>query len=439
MKKVLLIAYQFPPSGDVGAQRTLKFAKYLPAFGWQPVVLTVSNGKFGNFAPALLDLVPEGTAVHRTRSFELLNEGRNSTKPQKRTFLRRVRNRLGRHFAYLTIPDNHVFWVFTATRKARALIRAEGIRHVYISGKPFSSFLVGALLKRTDDVRVAVDYRDPWTQNFNYYRRSPFHAWIEKKMETWVVRSSDVVITNTRVNEELMVSEFGGSERREKFITIHNGFDSEDFASVPLKRPDKFTITYAGGFYFSVGSDYKGGAGNWVMETHSPFFFFEALERLFERRPDMKPHFQVNFMGWLGHGYDPVIEKHGLKNVVSNLGYVDYVRHIPILKNSHALLLVLSRGEESKGVMPSKFFQYVGSGNPVLALVPEGEVRSIMDSMRAGVYVDPDDVEGISRAVEDLYDRYYRSSGSVERNEDEIRKYERKYLTGLLVKALEKA
>src|SRR5512132_3440110 len=84
VKKLLVIAYFFPPSGSVGVYRTLKFVKYLPEFGWEPVVLTVSNGKFPVYDESLLKLIPAGVEVHRCASWETLNEGFDRPAPPAR-------------------------------------------------------------------------------------------------------------------------------------------------------------------------------------------------------------------------------------------------------------------------------------------------------------------------------------------------------------------
>ena len=440
MKKLLVIAYFFPPAGAVGVYRTLKFVKYLPAFGWEPIVLTVSNGKFPTYDEALLALVPAGVEVHRCRSFEALNEGLSGPAARpggRRTFWSRVHTRLYLAFHWLALPDTRVGWVPFATRAARKLIREHGIDHVYISGSPFSSFLIGPRLKRGGRPRVAIDYRDPWTQNLGYPRRTALHRWIDRRLEDGVVRRSDLVISNTRRNNARMEAEFGHGAERPRFVAIHNGYDAEDFASIPRGRNEKFTITYAGAFYYSVGSDFSGGAGDEVMKTYSPLYFFAALEAFFARRPETKARTRVRFMGVLGHGYDPVIQRHGLDTVIERLGYIDYNEHLRVLKHSDALLLVLSRGEESRGWIPSKFFQYLGTGNPILALAPEGEVREIIRETGAGLCVEPDDVDGASRALETMFDAWATGTSIAQIDASAVAHYERKNLTAALARALD--
>lgn len=441
MKKLLVIAYVFPPAGAVGVYRTLKFIKYLPEFGWQPVVLTVANGKFPVYDESLMKLVPEGVDVYSTPSWETLNEGYDRPQTGKRggkTLGSRVRTRMYLAWNWFAMPDDKVGWVPNALRTAKRLIREQHIEHVYISGYPFSSFLISPLLKRSmNDVRVAIDFRDPWTLSINYPRRTPFHHSIAHMMEKRFVRASDLVISNTIHNNERIIAEYGRGARREKFVAIHNGFDAEDFSSIPQKRNDVFTITYAGAFYYSIGSDFSDRAGDETMKTYSPLYFFEALEAFLKRRPEAKERVRVRFMGVLGQGYDPVIKARGLERVIERIGYIDYDEHLRVLKQSDLLLLVLSRGEKSRGWIPSKFFQYLGTGNAILAMAPEGEVRDIVSATKSGVCVEPDDAVAASQALEHCYDAWQGGTSIAQPDPSAVAAYERRNLTAKLAKAID--
>jgi glycosyltransferase involved in cell wall biosynthesis len=439
VNKVLIVAYDFPPAATVAIYRPIKFAKYLPKFDWAPFVLTVSNGKFGKYDERLTRIVPKETKVYRAPSFELLNTGEskeNAGKKDTRSLWSRGYRRLCTMWSFFTIPDNKVLWVPFATIKGRRIIKREGITDVLVTGKPFSAFITGYLLKRLCRVRLILDYRDPWTQNITYEARSPLHRRIDRWLEQRLVRAADTTIANTCVNEDMLVAEFGRGLERGRFVTIHNGFDSEDFALVVGDKYDKFTITYAGAFYYSIGSSFARGAGNEVMETYSPLFFFRALKSAIDGRPGLVDNIRVNFMGILGHGYDSVIEDMGLSDVINRLGYLDYKDHLEVLKRSHALLLVLSRGEKSRGWIPSKFFSYIGSGNPVLAMVPDGEVRDIIKRSNAGVFVEPDDVEGTASVISEFYDRLYVGGEAFVRNEKAIGEFDRVNLTARLADVL---
>jgi hypothetical protein len=108
-----------------------------------------------------------------------------------------------------------------------------------------------------------------------------------------------------------------------------------------------------------------------------------------------------------------------------------------VLKQSDALLLVMSRGEKSRGWIPSKFFQYLGTGNPILAMAPEGEVRDIMTATRGGVCVEPYDVSGASRAIETLFDAWENGTSIAQPDASAVAAFERRNLTAKLARALD--
>jgi hypothetical protein len=123
--------------------------------------------------------------------------------------------------------------------------------------------------------------------------------------------------------------------------------------------------------------------------------------------------------------------------VIERLGYIGYDEHLRVLKQSDALLLVMSRGEKSRGWIPSKFFQYLGTGNPILAMAPAGEVRDIMMATNGGLCVDPDDVPGASRAIEALYDAWKNGTSIARPDRSAVSAFERRNLTAKLARALD--
>ena len=65
------VAYYFPPQGCVGVQRTLKHVKYLPQFGWHPVVLTAQPQSAALSDPSLTQELPTDQQVIATSALML--------------------------------------------------------------------------------------------------------------------------------------------------------------------------------------------------------------------------------------------------------------------------------------------------------------------------------------------------------------------------------
>ncbi len=187
MKKVLIIANQFPPMGGSGVQRSVKFVKHLRAFGYEPVVLTRETGNMSLKDETLLKDVPEGVKIYRTRPYEL---------PE----LQGIMKIPGKIAGKFIIPDTAYFWYKNTRKKALDIIKSEGIDIIYTTSAPYSDHLLGLYIKKKlPDIKWAADFRDEWTNNpytlDNPY--NPIRTKIEKSMEHKVVTTADMLITNT--------------------------------------------------------------------------------------------------------------------------------------------------------------------------------------------------------------------------------------------------
>jgi len=446
-RKVLVVSYYFPPAGDVGVHRTLRFVKWLPHFGWEPIVLTTANGKVQAIDRSMLDCVPD-VEVHRTHSFELLNYGKSIDGREPR----RVPKLLSRLvyepprdlWKYLAVPDDKRGWVPYAVRAGAELIRSRGIDAVYVSGKPFSSYFIGERLGRRFGIPWIMDLRDLWTLNRRNRPRSRWRSWAERRLERRFVRSASAVIANTPDNRRDFTAAYPECDPR-KFLAITNGYDRDDFAGLSEEKYEKFTIAYSGRFYFPrqrrpslyrrlLGLDRR---KTQLLETYSPRYVFEALARLFARRPELKDRIELVMSGLGCSKVRGLPEQYALEQNVRLLGWLSYRQAVETVKRSHVSLLVLSRGEESRGWIPSKLFQYLGSGNPLIALVPDGDVRQIIRRTRAGTTLEPDDVPGVEQAILDMYERYQDSADAYRPDWKSIEQYEARQLTGQLADCLD--
>ncbi|MCX7771937.1 MAG: glycosyl transferase, partial [Clostridia bacterium] len=185
MKKVLMVAYQFPPVGGSGVQRSAKFAKYLPSFDWQPVVLTRDTGKMVLRDESLAKEIPSCTEIIRTSARDL-------------TVLPSVFNKAGKFIAWkLLIPDGEVLWMKKAAREAVKRLQKGDIQAVYTTSYPYSDHLIGLEIKKQyPDLLWLADFRDEWTNN-PYLLDKPHPAYRmkkEKAMEREVLQKADILI-----------------------------------------------------------------------------------------------------------------------------------------------------------------------------------------------------------------------------------------------------
>ncbi|MDE3057736.1 MAG: glycosyltransferase family 4 protein [Bacteroidota bacterium] len=415
MRKVLVVAYYFPPMGLSGVQRTLKFVKYLPQFEWMPTVLTVSTrGYFAKDETLLKELEPLGIEVVRTRSLDVNRIFRKQEVVKMPP--ERLRKILGRFSDAFFIPDNKIGWKHPALKAASVLMRKEKFDAVFVTAPPQTDFLIGKALKKKYRLPLVLDYRDAWVDYpFRFYP-TPLHRFMHKTMEKHVLQKADAIIVANRRLKELIL-------RRYKFLQyndiqiISQGFDPEDMkisAQEKLPRIEKMRITFSGVFY----------------ENRTPLYFLEALHRVFKHHPKVRGRIEACFIGAFRAEHRKIVRRLELDDAVNILGYLEHKECVRYLLASDVLWMMMDDTRSS----PGKIYEYIGAQKKILGCVPEGFMRSLIEEA-GGVCVDPTDVEQIAAALLQLYDQYERRKLSGARP-DVVDKYNRVMLTGEVAKVL---
>jgi len=403
MKKVLFISYYFPPFGGGGVQRAVKFVKYLPKFGWEPIILTAKYRYRQIKDSSYWTDAPQKTKIYRAFNFE------------PTSFLPwRIKSALDEQFM---IPDDKIWWFPFAVKLGIKTINTENIKLIFATGSPWTALLVGTKLKKFTNRPLVIDFRDPWTQNFNRSRNSSQQRYEkERKLERMVLENADYVITVTEPIRQSFVKLYPFV--KDKIKVIPNGYDEDDFSTVKKKFDisscNKFIITYIGSFY----------------GRQSPKSFLLALKELMKELPELREKVKVRFIGNIVRPYRKLINKLGLEDLVSLEGYVEHLESLKYLLESDVLLLVIGKGKGDEGVMTGKLFEYLASGKPILALVPVNGVAAEL-ARKSGVssLVDPEDKEGIKKEVLKLYNMHKTKNLILSPNWNIIRGFERKILT----------
>lgn len=426
MRRVLVISYYFPPAGNVGVQRTVRFVKCLREFGWEPIVLTAGDAVVDSLQPDFMDQLPQDIKVYRTPSFERLNCGYS---------VRDGKLRDGKHrnlvwqfarqcWKACAVPDEKVGWMPFAVRRGASLIEEQRIDAIYVTGKPFSSFLIGQRLSQRYHVPWVMDLRDLWTLNRRDPGRNVWHRWVAPRMERRLVQSAAAVVANTPGNRKDFLTAFPECSS-EKFVTITNGFDADEFIKLPDVRFEQFTLSYTGTFYGGRSSEH---------ETHSPQFLFQALAVLFRDRPELRDRIRVKIASSKCEYARRIAEAVGVADVVEFLGVIPHRECLALLSRSHLQWLVCSRGESSRGWIPCKLYQYIAVRTPVLGLLPEGDAADIIRRTHTGIVVPPDDVASIRSAIEERFDAWIAGDVPNMPSDVEIRRYEGRALCEELAK-----
>lgn len=409
MKKVLVIAYLTPPAGGAGVQRTAKFIRYLPEFGWQPVILTVRPGYYRLKDQSLSAEIPPGVVFHRTRSMQL---------PTWVPW--RVRNWVAR---WVLVVDEHLGWYPFAVQKGMQLIESEGIAAIYSTSAPYTAHLIGDALHQHTRLPWIADLRDPWIGNFSRRHPTRLHQRLDARLEARVMRATSDVLVTSQPNRNDLLARYP-ELRPDRVTLITNGYDQQDFTNVePVPLPaGRFTILYSGSFY---------------TNERSPQPFLSALKLALDEKSLPPQRIQVIFVGNISPQINQMIEQMGLSEQVQTTGYLPHRQNIAYLLAADLLLLIMGRSHALQGMLTGKVFEYLAAGKPILALAPECADAELLREAQAGVIVPPEDIPAIASALVDLYIRWAQNDLKTAPRPEVVARYERRNLTARLANILD--
>jgi glycosyltransferase involved in cell wall biosynthesis len=383
-KKLLVIAYYFPPMGLSGVQRTLKFVKYLPDFGWDPVVLTSFPDDYYAYDESL-DSEIEGKAVniYRARKYK---KSKSSLEKKPKPFPSYSKQKIGSTILRtIYLPDSKVHWKAPALRKAETIFKEHEIEAIFATAPPYTDFLVAAELSKKYGVPFIADYRDIWVENPFHYHPTPFHKLKNTKLEEMVLNHAQKIIVITRHHKELLVSKYPFISHTDISIIPH-GYDPDDFKphEEVKPNPEKFTITHSGLF----------------QDDRTPKYFFRALEKFFKKNKAAKDLLEARFIGLMRKPHLKLIKKHGLEKNVKCVGYLPHNDTIRNLMESDILWLMLNDTVRT----PGKLYEYFGAKKPILACLPEGAMKQLVREYGSAITTMPNDVEAIEEAIRSFYE-----------------------------------
>jgi len=387
--RLLLIAFFFPPAGGGGVQRTLKFCRDLPESGVDVHVLAPDDPKWLVRDEPLLGAIPPGTHVHRA-PFRGPAAALRSEAIRGRRGLGRARAE-ARLLPVRLLPDRGAMWVPTAARAALGIVRRERIDAVLTTSPPNSLHSVGAFVSARTGVPWVADFRDPWIASA-FRRKGGPHVQVKLAGEARLARSlvrraTALTCVTQTIADELAQLDPTATARTS---VIGNGADFDDFAAFEHRPSGRFTLVHTGSFI-----------GGRSLEP-----VLKAVRALEERRPELRGEILVRFVGDLRESDRQRAAPLGIPHAWEETGYVTYSEALRAQREGDALLLLIPRAAgHGPAIVSGKVFEYVAARRPILAIVPpEGAAADLVRSFGAGAVADPDDIAGISQALEALVD-----------------------------------
>jgi glycosyltransferase involved in cell wall biosynthesis len=398
--------------GLSGVQRTLKFVKYLPEFGWSPTVLTVSDEGYFAYDDTLLEEAKSASIeIIRTRTFFpiYLSKARKSRKYPSERF-RKIRQFIS---DAIFIPDNKIGWKRIALKAAEQILKSKRIDLIFATAPPQTDFLIGAELKRKFDIPFVLDYRDPWYKFPYKFYPTPYHYWKHKYLEKKVLHEANHIIVTQRRTKEIILQNFRGLDYSDVTILPH-GYDAEDFPRIKAKSSrSRLRITHSGTFYIN----------------RSPAPLLTALHRLFKENPELRLNIEICFIGTIRNEDISLVKRLGLEDNVNFTGYLSHKECVNMLLDSD--ILYLNLGDEY--MSPGKIYEYFGTRKPILASLVDGYMSQVIKESEGAIVIPFGNVQAHYEALKKLYQQFVRKELPTIPNSF-AQRFERRTLTSELAK-----
>ena len=427
MKKVLIITYYWPPAGGPGVQRMLKFVKYLPVFGWEPMIMTVKNGEYPARDETLIKEIPENIKVFysNARDYSRLYRRFSGMKKDQSipvAVLSQKDLSLKKRFAKwvrlnFVIPDAKKGWVKDGVKVGQKIIDSEKPDVIFSSSPPPTVHTIAKKLSKINTLPWVADLRDPWSKIHYYlHNRCALANRLDERLEHRTLRDAAAVTT---------VSEHFGkliSVDRNKLNIIPNGFDPDDlsFNKETINTTKNFSIAYVGG----------------MNENRFYPEFFEQLKSFAIEKKLGPKDISLTIAGKIPDSYLDRIRNIIDENIGLNIkGYLSHPDAVSLMRSSSVLLLFMEKVENYAGHLPGKLFEYMATGNYIIGMAPEeGEAGRILRENKGGVVcIKEDEISMTLRKAYDLWER----GGLKGADPKSLENYTRKHLTEMLAKVFE--
>lgn len=396
MDKFLFISFYYNHDNEIASKRLQGIAKYLPKYGWQPIVIVPkTQNKTVEF---------EGVRIIETDYEDMIakflpnskgNETKTDTVPQSQPnkLVSKAISIAGEIFAY---PDGMKYWKKPAFNVCSEIIENEEIKGIISSSFPITSHIIAHDLKEKYNIPWIADLRDLWNLN-PYISHTHIRNYFEKRLELKTFENVDILTTTTPLAKKTLQS----LHPTKKIVSVVSGYDPEDFKGLKQsKKSDKLTLMYAGSLYNG---------------KRDPSILFEAISQLINENKIESNKIAIDFYGDTTNLAE-LSQKYNIEQIVNIHGKVSHGEVLQNQMNSDILLLISWMSEKEKMFIPGKVYEYMGSRKPILSIgYKEGSLKELIEKTNIGYHISS--LEDGKKAIYEYYLKYINNELKYSGNE----------------------
>ncbi|HPG88390.1 MAG TPA: hypothetical protein PLD46_01965 [Hyphomicrobium sp.] len=443
-RRVLFVAYAFPPVGGVSVQRVTKFIKYLPEFGWTSSVLTVANPSVPLFDETLAKEIPADTLIRRARTLEpgyglksaVAKSEAAADSGMAAKAIGSARNAARKAFNIVMQPDPQILWRPHALREGLKLLSEQHHDAIVATGPPFSSLMLGVTLSKRSGVPLAVDFRDEWTM-MTYWENKHFgryESFVQKRMQAHVLKAANLVLGTTPSTASELKTLVASSQGHADVDYIYNGFDASDY---PRALSSVGRIDYGAGtnlFRMSFAGTL------WNVTPIGPVV--DGIIAFSRNHPALAEKLELVIAGRRTGPQEAELDR--LKSTPVKLIRLPFVAHkeaIGLMCQSDALLLINAELPNAERLINAKSFEYMAARRPIFVVAPKGDLWQLLDGIPGTLTARPGDTQQIAANLATAMTRWQEAQARTNTdssNDWDLSKFERRHLAGRLAGMLDK-
>jgi len=385
MKKILMVAFHFPPfSGSSGVQRTLRFVQHFPALGWQPLVLSAQTLAYEKTSPDLLSEVPQSVLVERAFALDTA----------------RHLQLKGRYLGWMARPDRWVSWQLDAVRRGLQLIKKHQPDVIWSTYPIASAHAIASVLQQKTKLPWVADFRDPMAQDG--YPSDPKTWQCYQAIEADAASRAKACVFTTPGAARMYQARYPMAASRMR--VVENGYDEESFAPRPASNPvlspspSPFILLHSGLVYPS---------------ERDPTQLFDALRQLQQSGQLHPSGFRLRFRA---SGHEAILKKlgdqYGVSELIELMPAIAYRDALEEMMAVDALLVM--QASNCNAQIPAKIYEYLRARKPILGLTdPNGDTARVLKNAGINTQARLDSTAEIVKQLPLLLDQYHRGSSEL--------------------------